>query len=84
MSLKRYTEEFKIEAASQGEVADRLGVSRSALREWVKYYSLNKGDRYSKGSQEAELRKLRADLKRVAEERDILKKCASYFAKMSR
>ena len=65
-------------------MADRLGVSRSALREWVKYYSLNEWDRYSKGSQEAELRKLRADLKRVTEERDILKKCASYFAKMSR
>ena len=31
--------------------------------------------------QQAELRKLRAELKRVTEERDILKKAAAYFAK---
>lgn len=29
----------------------------------------------------AELRRLRAELKRVIEERDILKKAAAYFAK---
>jgi len=31
----------------------------------------------------AELRRLRAELKRVTEERDILKKAAAYFAKES-
>jgi len=31
--------------------------------------------------QHAELRRLRAELKRITEERDILKKAAAYFAK---
>lgn len=31
--------------------------------------------------QHAELRRLRAELKRVTEDRDILKKAAAYFAK---
>ena len=35
-------------------------------------------------SQQAELKRLRAELKRVTEERDILKKAAAYFAKESR
>ncbi len=37
----------------------------------------------AQGSQADELRKLRAELKRVTEERDILKKAAAYFAKQS-
>jgi transposase len=35
-------------------------------------------------SQSAEIRRLKAELKRVTEERDILKKAAAYFAKESR
>jgi transposase len=35
----------------------------------------------AEGSDAAELRRLRAELKRVTEERDILKKAAAYFAK---
>ena len=33
--------------------------------------------------QQAEIRKLKAELRRVTEERDILKKAAAYFAKES-
>ena len=35
-------------------------------------------------SQSDELRRLKAELKRVSEERDILKKAAAYFARQSR
>jgi len=35
-------------------------------------------------SQSDELRRLKAELKRVTEERDILKKAAAYFARQSR
>jgi transposase len=37
--------------------------------------------RAQEDNQQAELRRLRAELKRVTEERDILKKAAAYFAK---
>ena len=39
--------------------------------------------RHNQLSQTEELRRLKADLKRVTEERDILKKAAAYFAKQS-
>lgn len=91
MSSKRYTEEFKREAVKQVidkgypaiEVAKRLGLAKSTLSDWVKHYKLSDIDRLLKGDQEAELRHLRAELKRVTEERDILKKCTAYFAKTS-
>lgn len=92
MSNKRYPEEFKIEAVKQitenrypiVEVASRLGVSQHSLYAWVKQYSLPQSERIEVQSQQSELRRLKAELKRVTEERDILKKAAAYFAKESR
>ncbi len=91
MSSKRYTEEFKIEAVKQvterghsaTEVAARLGVTASSLRAWVKLYG--QGPEYAGkiGEQQAEINRLRRELKRVTEERDILKKATAYFAKQS-
>ena len=91
MSSKRYAEEFKIEAVKQiterrhpvAEVSARLGVSQHSLYEWVKRYSHPEPMRIEAQSQQAELKRLRAELKRVTEERDILKKAAAYFAKES-
>jgi transposase len=92
MSNKRYPEEFKIEAVKQvterkhpvAEVASRLGVSQHSLYEWIKKYSVPEPERIEQQGQTAEIRRLKAELKRVTEERDILKKAAAYFAKESR
>jgi transposase len=92
MSSKRYPEEFKIAAVKQvtdggysaPDVAQRLGVSQPTLYEWIKKYSLSEPERLEQQSQSAEIRRLKAELKRVTEERDILKKAAAYFAKESR
>ena len=89
MSNPRYPEEFKIEAVRQvterglpvAEVASRLGMSTHRLYAWVKRYSTPEKQRVQEDEQQAELRRLRAELKRVTEERDILKKAAAYFAK---
>jgi transposase len=91
MSAKRYTEEFKIEAVKQvserghpvAEVAARLGVTSHSLYQWIKRYSLPKVEREATKDQQAEIRRLKAEIKRVTEERDILKKAATYFAKIS-
>ena len=91
MSGKRYTEEFKIEAVKQitdrgysvGDVAERLGVTTKSLYHWIKCYG-DDSERYqSEKSQQDEIRRLQSELKRVTEERDILKKAAAYFAKES-
>ena len=92
MSTKRYPEEFKIEAVKQvterghsaPDVAKRLGVSQPTLYEWIKRYGLPEADRIEQQGQAAEIRRLKVELKRVTEERDILKKAAAYFAKESR
>ena len=92
MSSKRYPEEFKVEAVKQvterghsaPDVAKRLGVSQPTLYEWIKRDSLPEAQRVEQLGQAAEIRRLKAELKRVTEERDILKKAAAYFAKESR
>ena len=91
MSGKRYPEEFKIEAVKQvterghtsAEVAARLGVSAHSLYQWVKRYSVPPVERQKVDDQQAEMKRLKAELKRVTEERDIFKKAAAYFARMS-
>ena len=53
--------------------ASRLGMSTHSLYAWVKRYSKPEKQRVQEDEQQAELRRLRAELKRVTEERDILK-----------
>jgi len=92
MSSKRYTEEFKIEAVAQVtqrgysvlEVADRLGVTNKSLYDWIKKYG-DQGEQHKTiNNQQDELRRLKAELRRVTEERDILKEATAYFAKESK
>jgi len=91
MSGKRYTEQFKIEAVKQvtdrgrpvTEVSERLGVTSHSLYQWVKKFSVPQAERDVASIKEDELRRVKAELKRVTEERDILKKAAAYFARTS-
>ena len=90
MSGKRYTDEFKLEAVKQiterghrvHEVAKRLGVTTYSLYRWVQKFGKPRPVRPEVESS-AEVQRLRSELKRVTEERDILKKAAAYFAKAS-
>jgi transposase len=50
----------------------------------VKKYSQPEPVRIATQHQQTEIRRLQSELKRVTEERDILKKAAAYFAKESR
>jgi len=87
----RYTEEFKLGAVAQvtdkghsvTSVAGRLGVSTKSLYDWVKRYG-DAPDKTDSSAEQGEIKRLKAELKRVTEERDILKKAAAYFANESR
>jgi transposase len=91
MSTQRYTPEFKEEAVRQiadrgysvAEVSERLGVSSHSLYKWVKAVKPDRTDQQAADLVEAksEILKLRAQLRRTEEERDILKKAARYFAR---
>jgi len=86
-----YPEEFKIEAVKQiterghrvAEVSARIGVSQQSLYKWIKLFAVPESERQVQVSQTEELRRLKAELRRVTEERDILKKAAAYFARQS-
>lgn len=92
-----FSREFKIEAVrllERGEkpatqLAMELGIRRGMLLKWRQELKA-KGDKAFAGSgrrpksEQSELARLKAELKRVTEERDILKKAAAYFAKERR
>ena len=59
------------------EVSQRLGVSQHSLYEWKRKFSQPSGG----DDKDAEIRRLKRELARVTEERDILKKATAYFAK---
>lgn len=91
---RRYTAEFKAEAvrlvATSGkplvQIARELGINEQTLHSWKKQASTPDGtgvmpDHFA---QEEEIRRLRRELARVTEERDILKKATAFFANQSR
>ncbi len=89
--MKRYPEEFKIEAVKQiternypiGEVAKRLGCTTKSLYNWIERYGNKNAQHHEITEQQKEIRELKAKLRRTEEERDILKKAAAYFARES-
>jgi len=88
MSNQRYPGEFKIEAVRQvterghsvAEVSSRLGTTTHSLYAWIKKYGPQAEENQIKSSDQTEIKRLQKELKRVTEERDILKKAAAYFA----
>ncbi len=91
MSRRRYTEEFKVAAVRQvtveghsvRQVAGRLGISTHSLYVWRRRYGQSPERAAQTQVEHAENQRLKKELKRVTEERDILKKAAAYFAKQS-
>ena len=89
MSRNRFTEEFKRDAVAQvvdrgyavSEVAERLGISTKSLYTWKARLSKPAKEAKIDTGQNREIRRLKAELARVTEERDILKKATVYFAK---
>jgi transposase len=89
MGSSRFTPEFKTEAVRQvldrgysvNEVASRIGVSSHDLYIWVRKARPGAAASGEMAKVMLENQKLKAELKRVQEERDILEKAAAYFAK---
>lgn len=88
----RFTEEFKIQAVKQvteqgyttASVAERLGVSVNSLYNWLKKYGDNSESHKQLSDQEARIRQLEKELKRVTQERDILKEATVFFVDESK
>ncbi|MBD3620060.1 MAG: transposase [Chromatiales bacterium] len=94
---KTFSREFKLEAVRllkkgdkpAAEIARQLGIARNKLYLWRDEVEAH-GDQAFPGrgrptsDKDAEIARLKRELDRVTEERDILKKAALYFAKESR
>jgi transposase len=87
MGTSNFSDDFKRDAVAQitergypvSEVSKRLGVSAHSLYAWKKKFA--KPADPGEVDQSVEIRRLKQELARVTEERDILKKATAYFAK---
>ena len=91
---QRHSREFKVEAVrlldlgqnSAAQLALALGVKRNQLYKWKEQLSSKGAAAFGKSGgklagRESEVARLKRELAKVTEERDILKKAAAYFAR---
>ena len=86
-----YPEQFRREAVqlvrdgrSVADVAQSLGVSQQSLRTWAKQARADRGDPPGdalSSAEREELRELRRRVRRLEQERDILKRATALFAR---
>ena len=91
---RSFTDEYKAgairlvldEGKTVAAVARDLGLTESSLRNWVEQARADrtKGKTGLTTAEREELARLRKENRILAEERDILKKAAAFFAKQSR
>jgi transposase len=86
---RQYSPEFRREAVqlvrngrSVRDVAESLGCSDQSLYKWVKQEQLDRKERDDglSSAERDELRELRRRVKRLEQEREILKRAAAFFA----
>ena len=95
MARRKYGAEYKADAVRMvrvgkrtiSSVARELGIGQQTLSAWLKQADIDEGkgpDGALTTTERDELQRLRRENKRLAEERDILKKATAFFAKESR
>lgn len=93
MGRRSFSREFKLEAVrlvtergvKVGQVARDLDIHENVLRRWVRQYRDDPAHAFPGAGQmkpeQAEVAKLKQEIRKLKAERDILKKASAYFAK---
>lgn len=89
---KPYPSEFKESAVklaiksdnSITQTAKELGINVNTMNTWIRQYSKPKGVGMREINNLDEITRLKKELARVTQERDLLKKAAAYFATESK
>ena len=89
--IKTYPSEFKESAVKLAVESDQaiaqtareLGINENTLHTWIHKYSLPKKSTTLTGDEHIydELKRLKKELAKVTQERDLLKKATAYFAR---
>ncbi|MBK8940462.1 MAG: transposase [Polyangiaceae bacterium] len=93
-SRRHFTAEYKREAVrlarasgkGVAEVAQELDLTETSLRAWIKQADVDErqaSDGPLTSAERAEIARLRRELRKVTQERDVLKKATAFFAKTS-
>lgn len=93
MARRSFTREFKLEAVrlvsergmTAAQVARDLDIHENVLRRWVRQYQDDPAHAFPGAGQmkpeQAEIVRLKNEIRKLKAERDILKKASAYFAK---
>ncbi len=93
ITRKKYTKEFKLDAISlvleqeysRAEAARSLGISANMLGRWIKECQVDDNQAFRGNgkltSEQGEIRALKAQVKRLEMEKEILKKATVFFVK---
>jgi transposase len=93
---KKYSKEYKLDAVSlvldQGytvtEAANSLEINRSVLKRWIKEFESDDGQAFRGNGkltpEQAEIRRLKEENRRLKMEKEVLKKATVFFAKETR
>lgn len=90
MGRRKYNDEFKEEAVKLAQresvpvnqTAKELGINAEMLRRWIREFGTRSdGSKGMSPQDHSEMIRLRRELRRVTEERDILKKAVGIFTK---
>jgi transposase len=86
---RQYTEEFKREAVelikrsgkSKAQISRELGVSGQNISRWWQKYGQDEDEKEEQTVSQEAFRAMQTELRRVKEERDILKKALNIFSR---
>jgi len=93
---KKYSKDFKLDAISlvldqgysRSEAARSLDINANMLCRWIKEFQAEDGQAFRGNGkltpEQEEIRNLKAQVKRLEMEKDILKKATVFFAKETR